>query len=77
MYLRTAKHRRSRLPEGAKALLERELDVRNQKGQKILKEALGGMNVAEFIESRRQRIRDSLNRMYRELGMGDEVPPIR
>ena len=62
------------LPEGAKDLLEKELDERNQQGQKLLKEALGGNDIKEFVGKRTEGIRKDLDAMYRQLGQGDAVP---
>jgi hypothetical protein len=61
------------LPEGAKDLLEKELDERNQQGQKLLKEALGGNDIKEFVGKRTEGIRKDLDAMYRQLGQGDAV----
>ncbi len=62
------------LPEAAKSLLEKELKARNERGCAILKEGLGGNDVREFIKKRRDKIRDDLDAMYRQLGQGKFVP---
>ena len=61
------------LPNGAKALLEKELEARNTYGIEKLTGAVGS-DVTKFIEGRKTSIIQDLNRMYRELGMGDTVP---
>lgn len=67
------------LPEGAKGLLERELESKNREGQKILQKALGGepegtRRVNNFITSRAAQIRKDLNEMYVQLGQRGTVP---
>lgn len=62
------------LPDAAKPLLEKELDSRNEHGEKALREALGGDDIAQFIRKRTGSIRKDLNDMYRQLGQGDAVP---
>jgi hypothetical protein len=62
------------LPEGAKGLLERELESRNEQGKKALRDALGGNDIKQFIANRNASIRKDLNEMYRQLGQGDAVP---
>ncbi len=61
------------LPDSAKSLLERELKARNEEGQRILTEALGG-DVQTYIASRTEAIRKDLNEMYDRLGQGKAVP---
>ena len=61
------------LPAAAKALLEKELEARNTNGIEKLTGAVGG-DVTKFVEGRKTSITQDLNRMYRELGMGDTVP---
>jgi hypothetical protein len=61
------------LPNAAKALLEKELEARNTYGIEKLTGAVGS-DVTKFIEGRKTSIIQDLNRMYRELGMGDTVP---
>ena len=63
------------VPEAAKALLEKELEARNQKGRSSLKAALGGDEVPQFVQKRRQGIRENLDTMYNQLGQGKAVPP--
>jgi hypothetical protein len=62
------------LPEAAKALLEKELESKNQEGQEALRGALDGHSIKDFITSRAAEIRKDLNEMYRQLGQGDAVP---
>jgi hypothetical protein len=62
------------LPEAAKALLDKELEARNHAGQGLLKNALGGKSVKEFVQEREQEIKDNLNAMYRKLGQSGNVP---
>jgi hypothetical protein len=62
------------LPEAAKDLLERELEARNGKGLSSLKAALGG-DVFQFVQKRREGIRENLDAMYSQLGQGKSVPP--
>jgi hypothetical protein len=62
------------LPEAAKALLEKEIEVRNQKGKSSLKAALGGDGVEQFVQKRQKTIRENLDAMYSQLGQGKEVP---
>lgn len=62
------------LPEGAKSLLENELENRNQKGMEALRKALGGTDVPQFITKRRESIRNDLDAMYRQLSQGTSVP---
>lgn len=62
------------LPEGAKSLLEKELESRNQKGIETLRKALGGTDVPQFIAKRRESIRNDLDAMYRQLSQGTSVP---
>ena len=62
------------LPEAAKGLLEKELESKNEEGQKALRGALGGKSIKDFITSRAAQIRKDLNEMYRQLGQGDAVP---
>ena len=62
------------LPETAKGLLEKELESRNEQGQKVLRNALGGATIPQFIAKRTAGIRKDLNEMYRQLGQGDAVP---
>jgi hypothetical protein len=54
--------------------LEKEIEARNQQGQKFLREALGGNDIKEFIETRIGHIRKDLDAMYNQLGQGDAVP---
>jgi hypothetical protein len=61
------------IPMGARALLDRELEARNQHGMEVLKKALGG-TVEEFVRKRTDSIREDLNRFYKEFGKGDKVP---
>jgi len=61
------------LPAGSKTLLEKELEARNKRGMEKLSEVVGG-DVKKFIETRKNSITEDLNRMYRDLGMGDKVP---
>jgi hypothetical protein len=65
------------LPEAAKALLNKELESRNNEGQALLKEALGGKSVEEFVQNRKQEIIGNLNAMYSQLGQGEKVPADR
>jgi len=62
------------LPEPAKGLLEKELESKNEEGQKALRGALGGRSIKDFITSRAAQIRKDLSEMYRLLGQGDAVP---
>jgi hypothetical protein len=62
------------MPASAKDLLEREVEARNQRGQELLKEALGGKGIADFITQRTENIRKDVDEMYRQLGQGDKVP---
>lgn len=61
------------IPDAAKGLLDKELQARNEQGQKVLKEALGG-DVKSFIARRKEAIRKDLNEMYQQLGQGKAVP---
>ena len=61
------------LPETAKGLLDREFALRNEQGQKVLKDALGD-DIRQFIAKRTDAIRTDLNEMYRQLGEGSVVP---
>jgi hypothetical protein len=63
------------LPEAARDLLEKELEARNGKGLSSLKAAIGGEDVAKFVQKRRQGIRENLDAMYSQLGQGKSVPP--
>jgi hypothetical protein len=65
------------LPEAAKALLDKELEARNNAGQCQLKYSLGGKCVEEFVQNREQKIKDNLNAMYRQLGQSGNVPDDR
>jgi hypothetical protein len=65
------------LPEAAKALLDKELEARNNAGQRHLKYSLGGKCVEEFVQNREQEIKDNLNAMYRQLGQSGNVPDDR
>lgn len=62
------------LPEGAKALFEKELEARNAKGLADLKAALGGDDVPQFVQKRKKRIQGDLDAMYNQLGQGKTVP---
>ncbi len=62
------------LPEAAKNLFEKELESRNEQGQKALREALGGDDIKQFIAKRTASIRKDLNDMYSQLGQGDAEP---
>lgn len=62
------------MPDAAKELLERELEVRNKHAKKTLTNALGGKCIKEFVVSRRSSIQRDLDEMYRQLGQGDKVP---
>lgn len=62
------------LPKSAKDLLDREIEDRNSRAKKALKEALGGDDVDAFIKNRMESIKKDLDQMYRELGQGDAVP---
>lgn len=62
------------LPDGAKALLEKELEARNAKGLDKLKEALGGDNVPQFVQMRKKKIQEDLDAMYQQLDQGKTVP---
>lgn len=61
------------IPDAAKGLLDKELQARNEQGQKVLKQALGG-DVKSFIARRKEAIRKDLNEMYQQLGQGKAVP---
>jgi hypothetical protein len=63
------------LPDAAKCLLEKEIEARNQEGQKVLRAALGTGDVKQFIAARTEAIRKDLNDMYQQLGQGKAVPP--
>lgn len=62
------------IPEAAKDLFEKELSARNEKGLAILKAALDGNDISQFIKKRIDSIRKDLNAMYRQLGQGKSVP---
>ena len=62
------------LPEPAKCLLEKELEIRNIKGCASLKDTLGGNDVSEYIKKRKDSMRGDLNTMYKQLDQGESVP---
>jgi hypothetical protein len=62
------------LPEAAKSLLEKELEIRNQRGMEALRKTFGGTDVPQFIANRRESIRNDLDAMYRQLSQGTSVP---
>lgn len=61
------------LPERAKALFEKELEARKKKGLESLEKTMGG-NVGKFVQGRRGKIQNDVNRMSQRLGRGDSVP---
>ena len=63
------------LPDAARSLLEKELQSRNEQGQKALRAALGAGDIKQFIAARAETIRKDLNQMYQQLGQGKAVPP--
>ena len=62
------------LPEPAKCLLEKELEIRNVKGCASLKQTLCGNDVSEYIKKRKDSMRGDLNTMYKQLDQGESVP---
>jgi len=62
------------LPSSARPLLDRELEIMDEDGRKILRNAFGDAGVGEYIARRADAIRKDLNGMYKELGKGDAVP---
>lgn len=62
------------LPPAARALLEQELEARNEQGKRSLVKALGTKTLGEFISARRERIRRDLDAMHRELMRGEPLP---
>ena len=61
------------MPEAAKTALDKEVKARNEKGKRLLEEALGA-NVGKYIADRADQMRNDLNAMYSELGRGRTVP---
>jgi hypothetical protein len=65
------------IPDSAKTLCDKELDEKNKKGLECLRSALGGLEVPQFVEKRKEKVRKDLDAMYVELGQGTSVPEDR
>lgn len=61
------------IPDAAKPLLERELNVMEAQAKKLLKDTLGG-GIEEWIEKRWTRFARDLRKMYQELHNGEGDP---
>jgi hypothetical protein len=62
------------VPESARALLEQELERRDNQGHDMLKHALGGRDAEAFVAVRLTAIQRDLDAMYKELGREGPVP---